>query len=140
MANIFGSHGLTDSLLDAVRDVQSKSDGVSKHAAFGYVTEKKKMDPVGGADADIDNDSDVDKSDKYLHNRRKAIKKANLKQKIIIVETLENDKIFNQLKNQYFLSLGHKENLSFILKISKYIFQNVSNFEKSRNSETKKKR
>ena len=76
MANIFGSHGLTDSLLDAVRDVQSKSDGVSKHAAFGYVTEKKKMDPVGGADADIDNDGDVDKSDKYLHNRRKAIKKA----------------------------------------------------------------
>ena len=76
MANIFGSHGLTDSLLDAVRDVQSKSDGVSKHAAFGYVTEKKKMDPVGDADADIDNDGDVDKSDKYLHNRRKAIKKA----------------------------------------------------------------
>jgi hypothetical protein len=38
--------------------------------------EKKKMDPVGTADADIDNDGDVDKSDKYLHNRRKAIKKA----------------------------------------------------------------
>ena len=35
-----------------------------------------KMDPVGKADADIDNDGDVDKSDKYLHNRRKAIKKA----------------------------------------------------------------
>lgn len=34
------------------------------------------MDPVGKADADIDNDGDVDKSDKYLHNRRKAIKKA----------------------------------------------------------------
>ena len=35
-----------------------------------------KMDPVGKADADIDNDGDVDSSDKYLHNRRKAIKKA----------------------------------------------------------------
>ena len=34
------------------------------------------MDPVGKADADIDNDGDVDSSDKYLHNRRKAIKKA----------------------------------------------------------------
>ena len=34
------------------------------------------MDPVGKADADIDNDGDVDKSDKYLHNRRKAIKKS----------------------------------------------------------------
>ena len=37
---------------------------------------KEKMDPVGKADADIDNDGDVDKSDKYLHNRRKTIKKA----------------------------------------------------------------
>ena len=37
---------------------------------------EKKLDPVGQADADIDNDGDVDKSDKYLHNRRKAIKKA----------------------------------------------------------------
>ena len=34
-----------------------------------------KMDPVGKADADIDNDGDVDSSDKYLHNRRKAISK-----------------------------------------------------------------
>lgn len=40
------------------------------------VSEKKKLDPVGKADADIDNDGDVDKSDDYLHNRRKAIKKA----------------------------------------------------------------
>ena len=37
---------------------------------------KEKMDPVGKADADIDNDGDVDSSDEYLHNRRKAIKKA----------------------------------------------------------------
>tara|TARA_A100000171_G_scaffold10080_1_gene7716 strand:- start:21701 stop:23932 length:2232 start_codon:yes stop_codon:yes gene_type:complete len=34
------------------------------------------LDPVGKADADIDNDGDTDSSDKYLHNRRKAIKKA----------------------------------------------------------------
>jgi len=31
------------------------------------------MDPVGKADADIDNDGDVDKADSYLRNRRKAI-------------------------------------------------------------------
>ena len=54
--------GISDSLLDAVKSI----------------TEKKKMDPVGKADADIDNDGDVDKSDKYLHNRRKAIKKSCL--------------------------------------------------------------
>jgi hypothetical protein len=38
--------------------------------------EEKKMDPVGQADDDIDNDGDVDSSDEYLHKRRKAIKKA----------------------------------------------------------------
>lgn len=34
------------------------------------------LDPVGQEDADIDNDGDTDKSDKYLRNRRKAIGKA----------------------------------------------------------------
>ena len=33
----------------------------------------KKLDPVGKEDADVDNDGDVDKSDKYLLKRRKAI-------------------------------------------------------------------
>ena len=37
---------------------------------------KEAMDPVGQEDADIDNDGDADKSDKYLHKRRKAIGKA----------------------------------------------------------------
>lgn len=42
--------------------------------------EEKKLDPVGKADADIDNDGDVDKSDKYLKNRRKEIKKSKDKE------------------------------------------------------------
>jgi len=37
---------------------------------------EKKLDPVGQEDDDIDNDGDVDSSDKYLHKRRKAIGKA----------------------------------------------------------------
>ena len=37
--------------------------------------QEKKLDPVGKADADIDNDGDVDKSDKYLHARRKKVSK-----------------------------------------------------------------
>lgn len=41
---------------------------------------KKEMDPVGKADADIDNDGDVDSSDKYLHKRRKAISKSMKKE------------------------------------------------------------
>ena len=38
--------------------------------------EEKKLDPVGKADADIDNDGDVDSSDEYLKNRRKKIGQA----------------------------------------------------------------
>jgi len=47
---------------------------------WAEVTEKKKLDPVGKADADIDNDGDVDSSDEYLHKRRKAIKKSMAKE------------------------------------------------------------
>jgi hypothetical protein len=36
---------------------------------------KEGMDPVGKEDGDIDNDGDKDKSDKYLHARRKKIGK-----------------------------------------------------------------
>jgi len=42
----------------------------------------EKLDPVGKEDDDIDNDGDVDKTDKYLLNRRKAIKKAIDKQDV----------------------------------------------------------
>lgn len=38
------------------------------------VGSQEAMDPVGKADADIDNDGDTDSTDKYLHNRRKAIR------------------------------------------------------------------
>jgi len=37
---------------------------------------KEGMDPVGKEDDDVDNDGDVDASDKYLKKRRKAISKA----------------------------------------------------------------
>jgi hypothetical protein len=47
---------------------------------FAKVTKKTDdgdgMDPVGKGDADIDNDGDVDSSDKYLKKRRAAISKA----------------------------------------------------------------
>ena len=51
----------------------------------------------------------------------KKINKINLKQKIIKVDLLKNTKIFNQLKNKYFLTSGNKENLSFVLKISEIL-------------------
>lgn len=37
---------------------------------------KKKLDPVGQEDGDIDNDGDEDETDGYLKNRRDAIRKA----------------------------------------------------------------
>ena len=51
-----------------------KMDDHPEYPKKKYVDEK--LDPVGQEDKDIDNDGDVDKSDKYLHKRRKAIGKA----------------------------------------------------------------
>ena len=45
-----------------------------KQLASGLANEK--LDPVGKEDDDINNDGKVDKTDKYLKNRRKAVSKA----------------------------------------------------------------
>ena len=99
---MFGKFGISDSLLDAVKNIAKDGKEVSQHRAFGYTTEKK-MDPVGKADADIDNDGDVDDSDKYLKNRRKAISK-NMK---------NNVEINPEMKEEY-------TNSDF-LKVSKFV-------------------
>ena len=54
---------------------------------------KEALDPVGQEDSDIDNDGDVDKSDKYLGKRRKAIAKAMKKRmkKEEVEEVAEGD-------------------------------------------------
>jgi hypothetical protein len=64
------NYGLPDSVLDAVREVlgEKKLDPVNKQAVKKDFDDRK--------DKDIDNDGDVDKTDKYLHNRRKAVSKA----------------------------------------------------------------
>jgi len=49
----------------------------------------------------------------------KKIDSNNLKQKIIKIDSKKSNKIYNQIKNEYFLSSGNKENLSFVLKILK---------------------
>ena len=51
----------------------------------------------------------------------KKIKNSNFKQTIVKVDSLKKNKILNHLKNKYFLSLGNKENLSFILEIAKIL-------------------
>jgi len=60
----------------------------------------------------------VKKNDPLIN---KGINKGNFKQKIIKIDTLKKNRILNQLKNKYFLSFGNKENLTFILKISKIL-------------------
>lgn len=82
------SHGKKKKTEDAMQNVTSadkkpqnfrKPDGSMGVKMVPTDPRKKvsqeKMDPVGKEDDDIDNDGDVDSSDKYLKNRRKAIKK-----------------------------------------------------------------
>ncbi len=57
------------------------AEGNLTHEIIDVVTapplvEKKKLDPVGKEDSDVDNDGDVDSSDSYLKNRRDAISDA----------------------------------------------------------------
>jgi hypothetical protein len=63
----------TDPEIDT-RDTNAEED--AEVSAKSSKSKKKKLDPVGKEDDDIDNDGDVDKSDSYLKNRRKAIGKA----------------------------------------------------------------
>ena len=58
----------------------------------------------------------VNKNDSLI---TKKIDNNNLNQKIIKIDSKKSNKIFNQIKNKYFLSSGNKENLSFVLKILK---------------------
>ena len=58
--------------------------------------EKKKLDPVGKEDGDVDNDGDKDSSDEYLMKRRKAIGKAMKKEEIVEVKKDDLDNWWNQ--------------------------------------------
>ena len=58
----------------------------------------------------------VNKNDSLI---TKKIDNNNLNQKIIKIDSKKSNKIYNQIQNKYFLSSGNKENLSFVLKISK---------------------
>tara|TARA_Y100000287_G_scaffold57304_1_gene44941 strand:- start:20 stop:835 length:816 start_codon:yes stop_codon:yes gene_type:complete len=61
------------------------------------IDEKKKLDPVGKEDKDIDNDGDHDKSDKYLLARRKKVSKIigakkKMKESAEIAKEIEEEK------------------------------------------------
>jgi hypothetical protein len=80
-----------------------KTEDIKKMAlAWKEVQEaaKKKLDPVGKADADIDNDGDTDKTDEYLHNRRKAVSAA-IKGKTTKEEVEELDELSKKTLGSY---------------------------------------
>ena len=70
-------------------------------SAYMQVLEKAKMDKVNPKalekdfddreDKDIDNDGDTDKSDEYLHNRRKAVKNAMKKEEVEELDEISRD-------------------------------------------------
>jgi hypothetical protein len=120
MSNIFGTGDTKamQNVIDAaskimmgVQDEQTQAaqteDDHPIVAAAKAVEEAKKakMDPVGKADADIDNDGDVDDSDDYLKNRRKKIK-ASMKNE---AADLDSPAVEKSLKHDCATHVVHKE-------------------------------
>ena len=75
----------------------------------------------------------VKKNDQLIS---KKISKSKFKPKIYKVDTVNINKISNQLNNKYFFSDGNKENLSFVLKIASKLklnkiklFKTLNNFK-----------
>ena len=59
----------------------------------------EELDPVGKEDADVDNDGDVDSSDKYLKNRRDAIQQ-NMKTEDVNEENPDNPNVVDDHEGQ----------------------------------------
>jgi hypothetical protein len=93
MAKLFDK--VSQSFLDAIRGVvsESKLDPVNPEELKGTHAQRK--------DKDINNDGKVDKTDEYLHNRRKAIKhamKKKMKEEVEDLDELSSDKMTSYLR------------------------------------------
>jgi len=73
----------------------------------------------------------VKKNDQLINQK---IRKNKFKSKIYKVDTLNMNKLSNQLNNKYFISDGNKENLSFILKIASKLKLNKTKLFKTLNN------
>jgi len=72
-------------------------------------TNKHGHDVVGKETADIDNDGDTDKSDKYLHNRRNKIAASMKKEEVAVDTVIEEDaEQLDELSNKTMISYRTK--------------------------------
>ena len=101
-----------DSLEEAIKAAvkNEKMDAVNKTAV------KKKFDDR--KDKDIDNDGDVDSSDKYLHKRRKAISKAIKSEDLAKDDEKSVGKVIKGLKKAVKIHQGQVDSLSKDIKDS----------------------
>jgi hypothetical protein len=74
-----GHDWANDHIATSKDDVEEVHNFLMSKKVVGPVGMDEKMDPVGKEDEDVNNDGKVDKTDKYLLNRRKAISKASKK-------------------------------------------------------------
>lgn len=79
---------------------------INKNNLGAYSRLKEKLDPVGQEDADIDNDGDVDKTDKYLANRRKAVSKAVKSQKTENIEEADLTSSIPEIMAEFLMLLA----------------------------------
>ena len=104
----------------AIKDMK-KTKGYKDMAAAARKKMEEGLDPVGQEDSDIDNDGDTDKSDKYLHKRRKAIGKAIAKKKGMkegfsnwrqdlaeVIDDVENNKKIKEKKVENKITINPK--------------------------------
>jgi len=101
---------LEEAIKAAVKNETNKNDksddGEGLDAVQKDAIKKKFKDRK---DKDIDNDGDVDSSDKYLHKRRKAVAKAIAKEENELSEAMSKDmakKILSMQKGQSFSKIG----------------------------------
>jgi hypothetical protein len=98
-----GTPEVHKAIASLVKDMKEGLDPVNQKAVVKKFGDRK--------DKDIDNDGDVDDSDKYLHKRRKAISKATGKPK------KEDDRSFDKKK------VAEAVNYDFLDEASEYILE-----------------